>query len=125
MTNEKETAGAIRAGALVVVTLREPREKCWGVLDEVNSAGVYLRAVDLNSFGEILRAAAQHEPLFGIGAYFFPTWRIERIARDTRSGTIPALAEQFMERTGRHAEEIFSLEESSFDHDADAADSIC
>lgn len=125
MTDGKEIAGALRTGALVVVTLREPREKCWGVLDEVNGAGVNLRAVDLRSFEDVLRAAAQNEPLFGVGAFFFPMWRVERIALDTRSGTIPSLAEQFTERTGRRAEEIFRLEEASvLDHDMDAADSI-
>lgn len=123
MTEERESV--ICAGVLVVITLREPREKCWGVLDEVNGAGVYLRAVDLNSFDDILRAAAQREPLFGVGAFFFPMWRVERIALDTRSGTIPSLGEQFMERTGRHAEEIFRPEgRTLLLHGVDAADSI-
>jgi len=124
MIYEKQTA-RIEAGACVIVVLREPREKCWGVLDEINGAGVNLRAVDLRSFEDVLCAAAQGEPLFGVGAFFFPMWRVERIALDTRSGTIPSLAEQFTERTGRHAEEIFRLEETSaLDHDMDAADTI-
>ncbi|MGI9105952.1 MAG: hypothetical protein ACR2G4_06870, partial [Pyrinomonadaceae bacterium] len=118
---EREHVSAIHAGALVVVALREPREKCWGVLDAVSDAGVYLRAVDLRSFEEILQAAAQCEPLFGVGAFFFPMWRVERVALDTRSGTIPSLAEQFSERTGRRAEEIFYFEEETASiHEVDA-----
>lgn len=97
----------IRAGALVVVTLRDPREKCWGILDSVTNAGVYLRGLDLQAFEDVMQAVRAGEAIFGINVIFFPLWRVERIALDTPSGTIPSLGEQFANRTGRAAEEIF------------------
>ena len=97
----------IRAGALVIATLREPREKYWGILDSVTSAGVYLRGLDLQAFEDVMRAVRSGEAVFGIGEIFFPLWRVERLALDTPSGTIPSLAEQFANRTGYTAEEMF------------------
>lgn len=116
-------ARGVGAGALVVVNLREPREKCWGVLDAVTNAGVYLRAIDLQAFEDFVRAAQQGEPLFGIADLFFPLWRIERIARDASSGTIPSLAEQFAERAGQSAAKLFSndLHASAAASDVDSA----
>ena len=46
----------IDSGAAVILVLHSPREKCWGVLDELNAAGVFLRGLDLNSFDDWLRA---------------------------------------------------------------------
>jgi hypothetical protein len=34
--------GNITPGAAVVVVLHAPREKCWGILDEISPAGVFL-----------------------------------------------------------------------------------
>lgn len=107
MFMEEEVTSEIRTGALVVVTLREPREKCWGILDGVTGAGVYLRGLDLQAFEDTMRAARAGEAIFGIGEIFFPLWRVERIAGDTPSGTIPSLAEQFAHRTGFAAQELF------------------
>jgi hypothetical protein len=103
----EETSSRIRAGALVVATLHEPREKYWGILDSVTGAGVYLRGLDLQTFEDVMRAVRSGEAVFGIGEVFFPLWRVERLALDTPSGTIPSLAEQFANRTGYAAEEIF------------------
>lgn len=108
MTMNRNDTRVVRRGELVIATLREPREKLWGVLDAITDAGVYLRGVDVNSFDELARANAAGEAVFGITDLFFPLWRVERIARDSRSGTIPSLAEQFATRTGRSASEVFA-----------------
>jgi len=70
----------IRRGAAVVVVLHTPREKCWGVLDELNSAGVFLRGLDLNSFDDWVHAVMHSETFMCFGDLFFPMWRVERIA---------------------------------------------
>ena len=88
-------------GATVLVVLHSPREKCWGLLDEINAAGVFLRGLDLNAFEDWIRAVAADEPFFGLNDLFFPMWRVERLSLDERSGEIPSLAEQFEARTGR------------------------
>lgn len=108
---------AVRRGELVIATLREPREKLWGVLDEIADAGVYLRGIDVGSFDELARSVVAGEAVFGITDLFFPLWRVERIARDSRSGTIPSLAEQFAARTGFAAID-------TFDHASGMTDSL-
>ena len=91
----------IEAGAAVVVVLHSPREKCWGVLDEISAAGVFLRGLDLGAFDDWAHAVARDEPFIGLTDLFFPMWRVERIARDESSGGVPSLSEQFEKRTGR------------------------
>ena len=90
----------------MLVVLHAPREKCWGILEDVNHAGVFLRGLDLNSFDEWLRAVVHEEPFVGFGDLFFPLWRVERISRDESSGGIPSLRDQVEQRTGRTVEEL-------------------
>src|SRR3712207_953243 len=94
------TAG-IGPGALVILVLHSPREKCWGVLDEIGASGVFLRGIDLNAFDDWVRAVTSGEPFVGPTDLFFPMWRVERLAKDEANGEIPSLAGQFEARTGR------------------------
>ncbi|MDQ3801818.1 MAG: hypothetical protein M3384_20535 [Acidobacteriota bacterium] len=90
----------IETGETVILVMHSPREKVFGVLHEINAAGAYLRGIDLNAFDDWTRAVAGGEPFFGMSDYFFPMWRVERIARDEQSGEIPSMAEQFERKTG-------------------------
>ena len=96
----------IEKGTAVVVVLHSPREKCWGMLDEINAAGVFLRGLDLNAFDDWTRAVIHDEPFIGLTDLFFPMWRVERLTRDEAAGGVPSLAEQFEKRTGRALEEF-------------------
>ena len=89
------------AGTAVIVVLHSPKEKCWGLLDAINAAGVFLRGIDLAAFDDWAHAIIHDEPFTGLTDVFFPMWRIERIMRDERAGGVPSLAEQFEARTGR------------------------
>jgi hypothetical protein len=100
----------ISAGAFVIVVLREPKEKCWGALDSITDAGVYLRGLDLLAFDDWTRAIAGGETFIAPADMFFPMWRIERITRDEATGEIPSLAEQLEERTGQSARHALGLE---------------
>ena len=101
----KQSAG-IKQGAAVIIVLHSPREKCWGILDEINAAGVFLRGLDLNAFDDWARAVAHDEPFVGLTDLFFPMWRVERLTRDEATGEIPSLAQQFEKRTGRSVQEF-------------------
>jgi len=96
----------IEPGELIVLVLHTPREKCWGILDEINTAGVFLRGLDLNSFDDWVHSIVHDEPFIGLNDLFFPTWRIERISRDETSGAILSLGEQVESRTGRSVAEL-------------------
>ena len=100
----------IGPGASILLVLHSPREKCWGVLGEINAAGVFLRGIDLNGFDDWVRAVMHDEPFLGLADLFFPMWRVERLARDETSGGVPSLAEQFHHRTGRSVQEFFETE---------------
>lgn len=96
----------IEAGSIVLIVLHSPREKCWGVLDEIGAAGVFLRGLDLNAFDDWVSAVAHDEPFIGPTDLFFPLWRVERVARDEAAGGVPSLAEQLEQRTGRSVREL-------------------
>jgi hypothetical protein len=102
---EKRRTG-IEPGATVLIVLHSPREKCWGVLDEISAAGIFLRGLDLNAFDDWTQAVAHDEPFVGLTDLFFPMWRVERLTRDERAEGVPSLAEQFEHRTGRKLEEF-------------------
>lgn len=96
-------------GTAVVVTLQNPREKIWGILDEITLAGVFLRGLDLNSFDDWVSAVAHDEQFIGIGDLFLPMWRVERISKDEPSGGVPSLCEQAERRTGRKLIELLQI----------------
>jgi hypothetical protein len=106
MSKRLSSSGGIEAGACVVLVLREPREKCFGILDEINAAGVFLRGLDLNAFDDWIQAIVHDEPFIGLIDLFFPLWRVERLARDEPAGGISSLAEQFEHRTNRRVEDF-------------------
>ncbi|MDT4954793.1 MAG: hypothetical protein QOJ02_2931 [Acidobacteriota bacterium] len=106
----KEIAGrakGIEAGAAIVVVLHSPREKCWGMLDEISAAGIFLRGLDLNAFDDWVQAVAHAEPFMGLSDLFFPMWRVERLSRDESGAGVLSLTEQFEKRTGRSIREVF------------------
>jgi len=91
----------------VVIVLHSPREKFWGVLRELSAAGAYARGIDLNAFDEFIRAVRNNEHFYGVTEAFFPMWRVEKISRDESSADIPAMSEQFEERTGKKIEDAW------------------
>lgn len=107
MDNPERLERGIKGGATVLVVLHSPREKCWGVLDEISAAGIFMRGLDLNAFEDWTQSVAHNEPFIGLADIFFPMWRVERLTRDEESGGVPSLAEQFERRTGRKVEEFF------------------
>jgi hypothetical protein len=106
MKETDKSSSGIRRDEAVVIVLHTPREKCWGLLDEISAAGVFLRGLDLNSFDDWVSAVAHEEPFVGFGDLFFPMWRVERISKDETSGGIPSLCDQVKHRTGRTVKEL-------------------
>ena len=101
----------LKKGAPVLVVLHTPREKCWGMLDEITASGVSLRGLDLKAFDDWISAVVHNEPFIGLGSIFFPMWRVERIAKDETAGEVPSLYQQAEARTGRSFEELMKDDE--------------
>src|SRR5688572_10929585 len=91
----------IHPGESVIVVLHTPREKLFGILDEINSAGVSLRAIDLSYFDDWVRSITGDEQYLPMSDYFIPMWRVERLMRDEGTSDAPSMTEQFEQRTGR------------------------
>jgi hypothetical protein len=102
--------GKIEPGDMVMLVLHSPREKCWGMLDEINVAGVFLRGLDLNTFDDWLAGIVRDEPSIDVASLFFPMWRVERLSLDQASYGIPSMADQVQSRTGRDFREIVGSE---------------
>ena len=100
----------IQKGTSVVVVLHTPREKCWGMLDEISPAGVFLRGLDLNAFDDWVSAVVHQEPFVGFGDLFFPMWRVERISKDEAADGVPSLCEQVEKRTGLTIHELLQTD---------------
>lgn len=90
----------IETGESVVIIMQNPREKIFGVLHEINSAGVFVRGIDLDYFDEWTMAIKNDEQYLPMQDNFYPMWRVERISRDESSHGLPSMAEQFEQRTG-------------------------
>lgn len=96
----------IEAKTSVILVLHSPREKVWGVLEEITGAGVFVRGIDLNAFEDYIGAIQREEDFIGVSDQFFPLWRVERIVRDETAGGVLSLSEQFEERTGKKISEF-------------------
>jgi len=89
-----------RPGALVIVTLSNPREKFWGAILHLSPEGLSLRGVDLVSFEDLVSQIKAGDP-FTSGVVFFPMHRVERMELDLPEGSILSLAQRFAEKTGQ------------------------
>jgi hypothetical protein len=88
--------------SIVVVSLHSPKEKLWGQLLAINVAGITMRGIDLNSFDHFVSQINSDEAeCTGLPTVFFPMTRVERIALDEPSGSIPSLSELFARKIGR------------------------
>ena len=88
--------------SVVVVSLHSPREKIWGELVALHAAGITVRGIDLNSFDDFVRQVLHPEgDRVGLATVFYPMQRVERIALDEPSGSIPSMADLFERKVGR------------------------
>ena len=87
--------------SLVIVNLINPKEKFFGVLTSLSSAGVTTRAINLDSFEDWIRQIAHgEEPNIDLLMMFFPLFRVERIFLDEPAGAIKSYSQRFEEVVG-------------------------
>jgi hypothetical protein len=100
-TSENRSCSSERfgPGAIVLLSLANPREKFWGVLLELSPTGVGVRGIDLSSFDDTMRMVRHEEPV-DPSEVFFPMHRIERVEIDAPSCGIPSLSQRFESATG-------------------------
>ena len=102
MLEENESRLIMEAHSIVVVSLHTPKEKIWGELLSINTAGITMRGIDLNSFDHFIRQINEPDTeRVGVPTLFFPMTRIERVTLDEPSGSIPSMDELFSRKIGR------------------------
>ena len=100
----------MQLNSIVIVSLHTPREKVWGELLDVSTAGITMRGIDLNSFDDFIRQVLHPAgDRVGLPTVFFPMQRIERIALDEPTGSIPSMADLFERRVGRSLKDYLTL----------------
>jgi hypothetical protein len=59
--------------SIVVVSLHTPKEKIWGELLAISTAGITMRGIDLNSFDHFIRQLNEPDgERVGVPTLFFP-----------------------------------------------------
>src|SRR5271169_3147157 len=93
-------AGApFSSGAMVVVTLGNPRDKFWGMILSLAPEGLSMTGIELASFEDFVVMVKDGES-FTPAVVFFPMHRIERIELDLPDGSLPSLSQRFSTKTG-------------------------
>ncbi len=112
--------GPIRAGSPVLLYLREPQEKIWGVLRRLDASGATIEGIDLASFDDwVAQVERQEASVAGPSMLFVPMIRVEKMLLDRSSGGLPSLAERFFRRTGRSVQQVIA--ESAAEADESSA----
>lgn len=94
----------MKPGDYVLLHLVSPREKYWGVLRDIQPAGITVRGLTLDGFEGWLREITHKEPLSFLPAtVFFPLHRIERVFLDETSGDVVSFADRFRRQVGEDA----------------------
>jgi methylmalonyl-CoA epimerase len=100
-------ASSISPGSAVLLYLREPQEKLWGVLRGLEPSGVTIEGIDLASFDDwVAQIESAEEYLVGASTLFVPMARVDKILLDRSSGELPSLADRFEKRIGRSVQDV-------------------
>ena len=101
-------------GSAILVYMREPQEKMWGVLRRLDATGVTVEGIDLGSFDDWL-AQIEHDgedAITGPSVVFVPIGRVEKILLDRPSGPLPSLAQRAERRAGCSLAELIERQRS-------------
>jgi len=108
-----EDSSAVRApvpapflpGAMVIVTLGNPRDKFWGMILALAPEGLSLSGIELASFEDLVVIVKNGESFTPV-IVFFPMHRIERIELDLPDGSLPSLSQRFAAKTALNPAEL-------------------
>ncbi len=95
-----------KPASVVIVYLKEPRERFWGLVRSLDGTGLVVQGVDLDSFDDCVRQIAESRGTAHMSMAFFPLLRIEKILADTPNGSIPAMHDHFVKRVGRSLADV-------------------
>jgi hypothetical protein len=98
-------------GSPVILYLQNPKEKVWGLLLSLGTAGIVVRGLDLAVFEDWMRQEARRdESLIMPTTLFYPMHRVERLERDETSGPLPGYVDRFALEVGRSVRQVLGLD---------------
>jgi hypothetical protein len=101
----------VEVNSIVIVSLTGPKDKIWGQLLALQNAGATVRGIELDSFDDFVRQIVnQEEATVGMATVFYPMHRVERIAWDEPSGSLPSLCDRFRDKVGISIQEYLGIE---------------
>jgi hypothetical protein len=104
---------SLSAGDPVILYLQVPKEKVWGLLVSLGTAGVVVRCIDLAAFDDWMRQEARRdEPYLGLSTVFYPMNRVERMERDQTMGPLISYADRFAREVGRTVRAVIGIEDT-------------
>ena len=112
-------------GAMVVVTLGNPRDKFWGTIVTLAAEGLSMCGIELASFDDLVVMVKDGES-FSPAVVFFPMHRIERIELDLADGSLPSLSQRFSAKTGLDPAALLgrAMADGKIDHHAGARSAV-
>ena len=90
----------------MLVYLRDPHEKMWGVLRERDVSGLTVEGMDLASFDAWTSQVERGEEGIAPSLFFLPMARVERVLLDRGTPSLPSLSDDFLRRTGRTVQAV-------------------
>jgi hypothetical protein len=102
-------------GAIVLLTLGNPKEKFWGAILALTAQGLSLSGIELGSFENFVSMIKAGDPVT-FGVVFFPMHRIERVELDSPEGSIPSLSQRFTAKTGLDAPSFLTRDPGAHRH---------
>ena len=85
----------------MVVVVTAPRQKIWGRILGLETAGIAVRGIDLAPWEDVLALVNRgHAGQVALDTRFFPMHRIEQMYLDEASSGVPSLGQVFKDRTG-------------------------
>jgi hypothetical protein len=97
----------IGAGSLVIVNCGNPREKMWGCVVQLESSGVVVRGLEIETVEDWLRqerSGGRGE--IGPSTFFIPMHRVVRIDLDESSGAVESFGDRFRGACGRDVRDV-------------------
>ncbi len=98
-TPQTRVSDPFSPGAMVIVTLGNPRDKFWGMILAIAPEGLSMSGAELASFEDLILMVKDGESV-SPAVVFFPMHRIERIELDLPDGNLPSLSQRFSAKTG-------------------------
>ena len=96
----------MKPNSIIILSLQTPRERFFGRLLDISTAGVTVRGIDLNAFDDWMNCISDREES-GVQptTIFFPLHRVEKIILDEGIGVIPSLSDTFLTKVGSAVED--------------------